>query len=218
MTSPLTRRRPVFRPRNGVKRQARCADKLIRGRQFLPLPRRCPRCSFALPHIRNHILVNQEPFACLPSQTLASFRPLVAALAAPGWASASDAPETPSALTGGKVISAADAKKLLDGKAATFVDTRSVVNFGKGHVPGALTAAYKEKSDKVPAFDAKADSFELDKLPKNKAAPLVFYSDGPTGWKSYKAAVLSVNAGYSNVHYMRGGFADWTAKALPVEQ
>lgn len=133
-------------------------------------------------------------------------------------AAADDAPETPTTLSGGKVITAADGKKLVDAKAATFVDTRSVVNFGKGHVPGALTASYKEKSDKAPTFDPKVDSFELDKLPKNKSAAVVFYSDGPTGWKSYKAAVLSIGAGYTNVHYMRGGFADWTAKGFPVEQ
>lgn len=139
-------------------------------------------------------------------------------LALMGPAVADEPPETPTTLTGGKVISVAEAKKLIDAKAATFVDTRSVVNFGKGHIPGAMTAAYKEKSDKVAAFDPKIDSFELDKLPKNKSAAVVFYSDGPTGWKSYKAAVLSISAGYTNVQYMRGGFADWTAKGFPVEQ
>jgi rhodanese-related sulfurtransferase len=132
-------------------------------------------------------------------------------------ASADEPPETPTTLSGGKVISVAEAKKLTDAKAATFVDTRSVVNFGKGHVPGAMTASYKEKSDKVASFDPKVDSFELDKLPKNKSAAVVFYSDGPTGWKSYKAAVLSISAGYTNVQYMRGGYAEWTAKGFPVE-
>ncbi len=126
--------------------------------------------------------------------------------------------ETPANLPGGRVVSVEDAKKLLDAKTAVFVDTRSVVNFGKGHVPGAVTAAYKEKSEKVVDFDAKIDSFDFDKLPKDKTAPVVFYSDGPTGWKSFKAAVLSVQAGYKSVHYMRGGFADWTAKGLPVEK
>ena len=134
---------------------------------------------------------------------------------APAWA---QKPETPTTLTGGRVISAEEAKKLLDGKSALFVDTRSVVNFGKGHVPGAVTASYKEKSEPVAAFDAAVDSFELDKLPKDKAAAVVFYSDGPTGWKSYKAAVLSVKAGHKNVMYLRGGMADWTAKNLPVER
>jgi rhodanese-related sulfurtransferase len=133
----------------------------------------------------------------------------------PAWA---DKAETPTTLSGGRVIGVDEAKKLLDGKTAQFVDTRSVVNFGKGHVPGAVTAAYKEKSEPVANFDAAADSFELEKLPKDKAAAVVFYSDGPTGWKSYKAAVLSVKAGHKNVMYMRGGMADWTAKSLPVER
>jgi rhodanese-related sulfurtransferase len=131
---------------------------------------------------------------------------------------AADDVVTPSELKGGKVISIDEAKQLLDSKSATFVDTRSVVNFGKGHVPGAVTAAYKEKSEKVASFDGKLDSFELDKLPKNKAAGVVFYSDGPTGWKSYKAAVLAIGAGHTNVRYMRGGFADWSSKGLPVER
>lgn len=135
--------------------------------------------------------------------------------AAPAWA---DKPETPTSLTAGKVISVEEAKKLLDAKGATFVDTRSVVNFGKGHVPGAVALAYKERSEAVANFDAKLDSFELDKLPKDKAAAIVVYSDGPTGWKSYKAAVLATQAGYRNVMYMRSGFAEWTAKNLPVER
>ena len=45
----------------------------------------------------------------------------------------------------------------------------------------------------------------------------MFYSDGPTGWKSYKAAVLAVKGGYKNVMYMRGGWDEWSGKGLPVE-
>jgi len=30
--------------------------------------------------------------------------------------------------------------------------------------------------------------------------------------------VLAVKAGWKNVHYMRGGFADWQAKGAPVER
>jgi 3-mercaptopyruvate sulfurtransferase SseA len=121
-------------------------------------------------------------------------------------------------LPGGKVVQVDEARALLDGRRALFVDTRSVVNFGKGHVPGAISAAYKEKSEATPQFDAALDSFELDKLPKDKAATIVFYSDGPTGWKSYKAAVLSIKAGHRNVLYMRGGFSDWVARQAPVER
>jgi rhodanese-related sulfurtransferase len=134
-------------------------------------------------------------------------------MAAPVFA----ADETPTTLAGGKVISVEEGKKVLDGGAAVFVDTRAVLNFGKGHVPGAVTAAYKEKSEKAANFDASQDQFELSKLPADKAKGVVFYSDGPAGWKSYKAAVLAIKAGHKNVMYMRDGFAGWTAKGLPSE-
>ena len=122
---------------------------------------------------------------------------------------------TPTSLSGGKVISADDGKKLLDKKAAFFVDTRNVVNFGKGHVPGANAIPYKGESDDVANFDAGKDKFELNKLPPAKDQALVFYSDGPTGWKSYKAAVWAVKAGYKNVNYMRAGWSEWQSKGFP---
>ena len=127
-------------------------------------------------------------------------------------------PETPTTAPGIKVINVDEGKTLATGKAATFVDTRNAMNFGKGRVPGAVSASYKEKSEPVANFDASADSFELAKLPADKNAKVVFYSDGPTGWKSYKAAVLASKAGYKNVMYMRAGYAEWEAKGLPVER
>jgi rhodanese-related sulfurtransferase len=129
-----------------------------------------------------------------------------------------NSPETPTSLTGGKVISVDEAKSIAGTKSAVFIDTRSVLNFGKGHIPGAVTASYKEESDKTATFDGTKDKFDFAKLPTDKNAKVVFYSDGPTGWKSYKAAVLTVQQGYKNVMYLRGGFADWTAKGHPVER
>ncbi len=130
---------------------------------------------------------------------------------------ATDKPNTPTSLAGGKVISVDEGKKLADDKSAQFFDTRNLVNFGKGHVPGAKAVSYKEKSDFKADFDVSMDSFEVDKLPADKAAKIVIYSDGPAGWKSYKAAVLAIKAGYKNVLWMRDGFAGWTAKSYPVE-
>lgn len=141
---------------------------------------------------------------------------LTAGLALSGAAMAADEPPpTPTNLEGGKVITADEGKKLVDAKSAVFIDTRNVVNFGKGHVPTAIAAAYKEKSEKVAGFDASLDQFDMTKLPAQKSAQIVFYSDGPTGWKSYKAAVLAIKGGYKNVMYMRGGFAEWLAKGYP---
>ena len=125
-------------------------------------------------------------------------------------------PTTPATLAGGKVVTADEAKKLLDGKSAAFFDTRSAMNFGKGHLPGAMSIQYGEKSEYAESFDASKDRFDLAKLPPDKNAALVFYSHGPTGWKSYKAAVLAVRAGYKSVHYFRGGWSEWDAKKYPV--
>jgi rhodanese-related sulfurtransferase len=125
--------------------------------------------------------------------------------------------ETPSTLAGGKVVTAEEAKKMADSKTAFFVDTRSVVNFGKGHVPGASAIPYKGASEDVANFDISKDQFDVAKLPAAKDKTVVFYSDGPTGWKSYKAAVWTIKAGYKNVNYMRGGWTDWQAKGFPTE-
>jgi rhodanese-related sulfurtransferase len=125
--------------------------------------------------------------------------------------------ETPTTIAGGKVITTADARKMADAKSAFFVDTRSVVNFGKGHVPGAAAIPYKGASEDAANFDASKDQFDTAKLPASKDKAVVFYSDGPTGWKSYKAAVWAIKAGYKNVHYMRSGWADWQSKGFPAE-
>lgn len=130
---------------------------------------------------------------------------------------AEDKPETPTTLAGAKVVSVDDAKKLVDGKGAVFFDTRAAINFGKGHIPGAITISYKEKSAFKADFDASQDQFDTAKLPADKNAKIVFYSDGPTGWKSYKAAALAIKDGRKNVMWMRSGFDEWRTKELPVE-
>jgi rhodanese-related sulfurtransferase len=133
-------------------------------------------------------------------------------------AHAEDRPDTPAQLAGGKVISVAEARALLTAGRAVFIDTRSPLNFGKGRVPGARLAYYNEKSAYAADFDGAVDSFDWERLPTDKAAPIVFYSHGPNGWKSYKAAVLAIARGYKQVLYLREGWSGWTASQLPVEQ
>jgi rhodanese-related sulfurtransferase len=130
-------------------------------------------------------------------------------------AAQSNPPETPRSAKGIEVISVEQARGLV-GKAA-FFDMRSAVNFGRGHVPGASALPYGQKSALSEAFDGSQDKFNLDKLPADRKAPVVFYSDGPAGWKSYKAAVLAARAGYSNVKWMRDGTSGWLAKGYPLE-
>ena len=125
-------------------------------------------------------------------------------------------PPTPGMLKGGQVIDTKIAKQLVDAKGVLFFDMRSPVNFGKGHLPGAKSLPYRENSDFKADFDPAKDQFDLKALPADKGAKLVFYSDGPTGWKSYKASVLAIKAGYTNVHYYRAGTDDWVKAGLPL--
>jgi rhodanese-related sulfurtransferase len=143
----------------------------------------------------------------------------------PGLTLALDKPDTPTTLKGGTVIDLPALRSLLSSGKAVLVDTRSPLNFGKGHVPGALSVGYKELSAYSETFDASVDSFDMQRLPQDKDTPLVFYSDGPSGWKSYKAAVISVTQGYRRVHYFRAGWPAWqdgqaaqTAATTPVAQ
>lgn len=126
-------------------------------------------------------------------------------------------PETPKALDGVKVVSVEDVKALIAGNEAKFYDFRSAINFGKGHLPGAVALPYKENSEFKADFDASKDVFDMSKLPSDKNTPVVFYSDGPTGWKSYKAAFLARKAGYKRVMWFREGTKAWKAKGNKLQ-
>jgi rhodanese-related sulfurtransferase len=122
---------------------------------------------------------------------------------------------TPTAAKGVQVISVEQARDLM-GK-AQFFDFRAGINYGKGHIKGAVPLPYDQKSEKSVGFDASKDKFDMAKLPRDKSLPIVFYSDGPTGWKSYKAAVTATRAGYTNVKWMRDGTSGWTEKGISLE-
>jgi len=142
---------------------------------------------------------------------------LVLFLVIPAVALAAGDPDTPTILNGAKIVSAEEVKKIVDQKAATIVDTRNPLNYGKGHIPGAILIEYKGKSENVPNFDDSIDQFDSTKLPSDRGAKIVFYGHGTTGWKGYKAAVKAVKAGYKNVLWFRGGLEEWDKKGYPKE-
>ncbi|HMN94645.1 MAG TPA: rhodanese-like domain-containing protein [Hydrogenophaga sp.] len=129
----------------------------------------------------------------------------------PVWAA-----ETPPTLAGAKVIQAEEAKKLLDG-GVPFYDTRVAAEYAEKTIKGAHSLVYRERSAKSADFDASQDQFDLTKLPANKAAPVVFFCNAGTCWRSYKAAAVAVKAGHTQVHWFRGGMPEWTAKGLPTQ-
>lgn len=126
------------------------------------------------------------------------------------------AAETPATLAGAKLVSAEEVKKMLDA-GVPVIDTRVAAEYAEKTIKGAISVPYKEKSAKDPGFDASQDQFDLAKLPANKAAPLVMFCNSGECWKSYKASVAAIKAGYSKVHWFRGGFPEWSAKGLPTQ-
>ncbi|MCW5635689.1 MAG: PhnD/SsuA/transferrin family substrate-binding protein [Rubrivivax sp.] len=122
---------------------------------------------------------------------------------------------TPRHLPGAKVVDAAAVAELMRA-GAVYVDTRTEAEFKAGHVPQARLVPYVEKSAKDTDYDARLDTFDLGKLPPDKAAPIIFACNGPECWKSYKASHAAVKAGYQQVHWFRGGFPEWRSAARQV--
>ena len=133
-----------------------------------------------------------------------------------GLVTAALAAETPATLAGTKLVSAAEVKKLQEG-GVPVIDTRVAAEYAEKTVKGAISVPYKEKSAKEVTFDASQDQFDLSKLPADKAAPLVFFCNSGECWKSYKASVVAKKAGYSKIHWFRGGMPEWVKAGLPTQ-
>jgi rhodanese-related sulfurtransferase len=140
----------------------------------------------------------------------------IAALGLAFFAATAAAGETPAKLDGVKVISAEEAKRMLD-RGVPVIDTRVAVEYEEKTVKGAKSVPYREKSAKDVKFDRSQDQFDLSKLPSDKASPLVFFCNAGECWKSYKASVVARDAGYKQIHWMRGGLPEWVSKGLPTQ-
>ena len=124
--------------------------------------------------------------------------------------------ETPTSLAGATVVDADKVKSLMD-SGVLLVDTRVAGEYAEAHIKGAVSIPYKEKSAKRVDFDSTKDKFKLAKLPSDKNTPFITQCNGPSCWKSYKAAVAAVKAGYQKVYWFREGIPAWKSKGYPVE-
>lgn len=117
--------------------------------------------------------------------------------------------ETPPTLDGAKTVTAAEAKALID-KGAAVMDVRRKASFVEGRVPTAksITAA---QDPATKAFDPAA-------FGANKGAVIIIYGHGSDGWSAVSAVKSAVGAGFTGVHWLRGGWVEWSKAGLPVEQ
>lgn len=98
-------------------------------------------------------------------------------------------------------VSGAWVKKQLDEKTnMVLVDSRPARVFAQGAIPGAIN---------IP--DSQFDKM-VDKLPADKATPLVFYCGGLKCVLSDKSADKALKLGYRNVATYPEGYPDWTER------
>jgi rhodanese-related sulfurtransferase len=116
--------------------------------------------------------------------------------------------DTPTSLQGVRIVTAEELRSLLAQRAAKVYDLRKKASYVEGHIPGSVNAARH--------YDEKDKTLDVSVLDKDRATTVVFYSHGVSGWKSYWAAKSAVTSGYSNVLWLRGGYAEWEDKNLPV--
>jgi len=96
-------------------------------------------------------------------------------------------------------------KKYLDaGIEMTVIDARNPEEYEEVHIRGAINLPQKK-------FDE-----QLDKLPADKGARIVFYCNGVKCGKSKKSAKRAMELGYTNVFVYAEGMPVWEEKGLPI--
>jgi rhodanese-related sulfurtransferase len=116
--------------------------------------------------------------------------------------------DTPTTLEGARVVSAEELRSLLNQGAVKVYDLRKKASYVEGHIPGSVNAARH--------YNEKDKTLDVSVLDKDPVTTVVFYSHGVSGWKSYWAAKSAVTLGYKNVLWLRGGYAEWEDKNLPI--
>ncbi|MFQ5694533.1 MAG: rhodanese-like domain-containing protein [Terriglobia bacterium] len=106
-----------------------------------------------------------------------------------------------------KRVSPEEANQLLEGEGYSYLDVRTVPEFGAGHVPGAKNIPLAEpdamgRMQLNPVF--------LETIGKNFGKESKLITGCQKGGRSLKAAELLAQAGFTNVVDMRGGFGGET--------
>lgn len=113
--------------------------------------------------------------------------------------------ETPVKLEGGTIVAPAQVMKWMDSKEPIFIlDVRRPSHYEESHLPAARHI-----------FVTRLDE-HLGKVPKT--GKVVIYSDGPNGWKSYRAAENLIGKGWKNIYWMREGVYGWKAAGYPLSR
>lgn len=124
---------------------------------------------------------------------------------------------TPETLPGATIPTAEQVKKLM-AQGVPLIDVRPLAHRRTGFIPGSTSVPYEMNSPKEVDYDDGVDRFDLNKLPKDKNAPMIFQCNGAECWFSYKAARYMVKRGYKRVYWFRTGLPAWKAAGYPTQQ
>ena len=106
-------------------------------------------------------------------------------------------------------ISTEELRRILDEKSATVFDARPFMEYGAGHIAGAVNVAAKPG---VPMSAYVSDVHEIDRLLSGrKDAPIVLYCNGPFCGKSKRLAEELLQAGFTDVRRYQLGAPVWRA-------
>jgi rhodanese-related sulfurtransferase len=110
-------------------------------------------------------------------------------------------------------VSAEEVKSKLDsGEIDLLVDVREPAEWNEGHIPGALHAP----RGMIEWYADPSYANHKSQLAEAREKSVVIHC--AAGGRSLLAAQSLQRLGFVNVKSMAGGFADWSAKGLPVEK
>ena len=93
-------------------------------------------------------------------------------------------------------------EKLGTDQAPLIIDVRKPVEFGVGHVPGAINIPLAEIADRLDEF-------------KNDNGVLIYCINGS---RTSKAEAILLDAGIPNVYHLEGTFQAWIQGKHPIEK
>ena len=117
---------------------------------------------------------------------------------------------TPEILSGATIVDKNGLSELINQK-GLLVDVRNPINFGRGHIPTAMSVPYKRVHTTGSDTELRSARWPIEKYLTSKETPVIIYSHGDTGWKSYEAALKLVELDYTKVYWFRGGMQEWNS-------
>jgi rhodanese-related sulfurtransferase len=106
-------------------------------------------------------------------------------------------------------VSTEELRRILAERSATVLDTRPVMEFAAGHIPGAVNVSAKPGQPMALYISDVAEISRM--LGNNRAAPIVLYCNGPFCGKSSRLAEELLQEGYTDVRRYQLGAPVWRA-------